>query len=101
MGAGIANASPEDRQLCEALGGMAERDGRIHVQELAENGGISANTNACFAMVQGEYTAMLDHDDMLTENALAEVVWLLQKLAGDGFPLLGSGYAGGRQQQTV
>lgn len=49
------------------------------MQELAENGGISANTNACFAMVQGEYTAMLDHDDMLTENALAEVVWILQK----------------------
>ena len=75
----IANASPEDRQLCEALAAWQREDGRIHVQELAENGGISANTNACFAMVQGEYTAMLDHDDMLTENALAEVVWLLQK----------------------
>ena len=75
----IANASPEDRQLCEALAAWQREDGRIHVQELVENGGISANTNACFAMVQGEYTAMLDHDDMLTENALAEVVWLLQK----------------------
>ena len=66
----IANASPEDRQLCEALAAWQREDGRIHVQELAENGGISANTKACFAMVQGEYTAMLDHDDMLTENAL-------------------------------
>lgn len=75
----IANASPEDGKLCEALAAWQREDGRIHVQELAENGGISANTNACFAMVQGEYTAMLDHDDMLTENALAEVVWLLQK----------------------
>lgn len=75
----IANASPEDGKLREALAAWQREDGRIHVQELAENGGISANTNACFAMVQGEYTAMLDHDDMLTENALAEVVWLLQK----------------------
>ena len=75
----IANASPEDGKLCEALAAWQREDGRIHVRELAENGGISANTNACFAMVQGEYTAMLDHDDMLTENALAEVVWLLQK----------------------
>ena len=75
----IANASPKDRQLCEALAVWQKEDGRIRVQELTENGGISTNTNACFAMVQGEYTAMLDHDDMLTENALAEVVWLLQK----------------------
>ena len=75
----IANASPEDRKLVEALAAWQKADGRIRVQELSENGGISANTNACFAMVQGEYTAMLDHDDMLTENALAEVVWLLQE----------------------
>ena len=75
----IANASPEDRKLAEALAAWQKADGRIHVQELTENGGISANTNACFSMVQGEYTAMLDHDDMLTENALAEVVCLLQE----------------------
>ena len=75
----IANASPEDEKLCEALAAWQQKDSRIRVKELSENGGISANTNACFAMVQGEYTAMLDHDDMLTENALAEVVWLLQE----------------------
>lgn len=75
----IANASPEDEKLCEALEVWQQKDSRIRVKELSENGGISANTNACFDMVQGEYTAMLDHDDMLTENALAEVVWLLQE----------------------
>ena len=75
----IANASPEDGKLCEALAAWQKEDSRIRVKELSENGGISTNTNACFAMVQGEYTAMLDHDDMLTENALAEVVWLLQE----------------------
>lgn len=75
----IANASPEDEALSAALAAWQEKDARIHVKDLAENGGISANTNECFAMVQGEYTAMLDHDDLLTENALFEVVWCLQE----------------------
>ena len=75
----IANASPEDEALSAALAAWQEKDDRIHVKDLAENGGISANTNECFTMVQGEYTAMLDHDDLLTENALFEVVWCLQE----------------------
>ena len=75
----IANASPEDEALSAALAAWQEKDARIHVKDLAENGGISANTNECFAMVQGEYTAMLDHDDLMTENDLFEVVWCLQE----------------------
>ena len=36
--------------------------------------GISANTNAALKMAQGEYVSLLDHDDVLLEDALKESV---------------------------
>jgi GT2 family glycosyltransferase len=41
------------------------------------NGHISAATNTAMHMAQGEFVALLDHDDELTENALFENVKLL------------------------
>lgn len=52
----------------------AAHDDRIRYQALDANGGISKNTNAGFAMATGEYIALLDHDDLLTPNALYEMV---------------------------
>jgi GT2 family glycosyltransferase len=43
---------------------------RIRYQKLAENKGIADNTNAGIEMVQGEYIALLDHDDLLHPSAL-------------------------------
>jgi len=40
---------------------------------LAENAGISENTNAGIDYMRGEYIALLDHDDVLTPNALSEM----------------------------
>lgn len=37
----IANASPENEKLCEALEVWQQKDSRIRVKELSENGGIS------------------------------------------------------------
>ena len=42
----------------------------IRYQRLAENKGISANTNACLAMATGAYIGLLDHDDILHPEAL-------------------------------
>ncbi|MBR0172477.1 MAG: glycosyltransferase family 2 protein [Lachnospiraceae bacterium] len=42
----------------------------IRYQRLAENKGISANTNACLAMAKGAYIGLLDHDDILHPEAL-------------------------------
>ena len=49
-------------------------DKRIRYQKLEKNGGISENTNGGFAMVKGEFVALMDHDDLLTPNALYEMV---------------------------
>ena len=75
----ITNAGSEDERLVCALEYWMGQDKRIRVQHLPVNGGISSNTNACLEMAQGEYIAMLDHDDLLTENALCEVALCLQE----------------------
>lgn len=49
------------------------RAGRILYFHLADNGGIAENTNAALAHVRGNYVGLLDHDDVLVENALYEV----------------------------
>ena len=48
-------------------------DERISYHHLAKNYGIAGNTNAGLAFVNGEYTALLDHDDLLTKDALSRM----------------------------
>ena len=67
----LANASKDDEELENALKSLSERDERIHVLPLAENGGIARNTNAAAEMAKGEFIAFLDHDDLLTKDALS------------------------------
>ena len=56
---------------------VASQDERIKVKRLKENRGISSATNSALEMASGEYIALLDHDDLLTVNALLEVVALI------------------------
>lgn len=48
-------------------------DSRIRYLRLPENRGISENTNAGIDAASGDYIGLLDHDDLLTENALYEM----------------------------
>lgn len=50
-----------------------EKDERIRYLHLPENRGISENTNAGIEAATGDYIALLDHDDMLTPDALYEM----------------------------
>jgi hypothetical protein len=58
----------EDAVLRQSRG-----DERVAVRRLAENRGISANSNAALQDAVGEFVALLDHDDELTPDALAAV----------------------------
>lgn len=68
----LVNASddlhPEVSEYCRALS-----DVRVNYVHLAKNGGIAANTNLGLTEANGEYLALLDHDDVLSANALFEM----------------------------
>jgi len=61
----------------QCAGKYQKKDKRIHYVRLGKNGGISENTNAGFQMAQGDFIALMDHDDVLAENALYEMVTCL------------------------
>ncbi len=48
-------------------------DNRIVYKRLAQNGGISENTNQAMQVATGDYIGLLDHDDFLTPDALYEM----------------------------
>jgi GT2 family glycosyltransferase len=52
----------------------AAKDQRIVYTVREKNGHICHTTNDCLTLAQGEYVALLDHDDLLTPDALYEVV---------------------------
>ena len=73
-----------DREHAEVGGyckGLA--DERVNYVRLAKNGGISNNTNLGFAEANGDYLALLDHDDTLQKNALYEVVRAINETGAD------------------
>ena len=59
------------------------RDDRIVYKKLAENKGISENTNEGFSLCTGDYIALLDHDDVILPNALFENVKAINEHGAD------------------
>lgn len=57
----------------------AARDSRIKVTFCEKNGHISRASNEAIALATGEFIALLDHDDLITPDALYEVVLLLNQ----------------------
>ena len=74
----LADGSVGDDGAERVIRGYLKQDSRIRYERLPENKGIAGNTNAAAAMASGEYIAFLDHDDILEEHALFEVVRWLQ-----------------------
>ena len=62
--------SGDRAETAETLDRWAERDARFRVIPLAENKGISGNTNAALAAARGEWAVLCDHDDTLPPDAL-------------------------------
>ena len=68
----------DDRAGWDWLQARAASNQRFKLQLLSENGGISRNSDAALALVDGDYIALLDHDDTLTPWAFFEIVKRLQ-----------------------
>jgi len=66
--------SPEVRRM---IASQAAADDRIEAVYLGDNGGISAASNAALELASGEFVAFLDHDDVLTDDALLRVAQVL------------------------
>jgi len=66
------------RQVC-----LSYEDKRIKYKKLENNNGISSNTNEAIKIAVGDYVALLDHDDVLLENALFEYVKAINDFSPD------------------
>ncbi|MEA5521279.1 tetratricopeptide repeat protein [Limnoraphis robusta] len=71
-----ASTKPDVKQVLEEY---AAKDGRIKILYRKENGHISASSNSALELATGEFIALLDHDDLLTPDALYEVALLLNR----------------------
>jgi len=75
----IADGASTSEETLKRLKEYEELDSRIKVEYLKENYMISGNTNEALKLVTGEYVALLDHDDILTEDVLYEYVKVLNE----------------------
>jgi glycosyltransferase involved in cell wall biosynthesis len=76
-----ASTDPDIRPFLEQ---KAREESRIKVTFRARNGHISACSNSALAMATGEWCALLDQDDMLSEHALAFVALEIGRHPGAG-----------------
>lgn len=75
----LINASKDNQEVCQVLEEYSSKDKRIKVIVLDQNKGISGNSNVGLQNATGEFIALLDHDDLIVEEALFEVVKRLQE----------------------
>ena len=69
----IADDGSSHPHIARRLKQAAAADSRIRVTFLKERGHISRASNAALETAQGEWIALLDHDDLLHPHALGEV----------------------------
>ncbi|WP_374347201.1 glycosyltransferase [Chitinimonas sp.] len=84
----IADDASTDPEVAKVLRDYMQRDSRIQVAFRQQNGHISAASNSALELVQGEFVALLDHDDELSPQAL---YWVAKELNRD--PELGLIYS--------
>lgn len=68
----IADGSEGDAVFA-VLQKYAATDNRLKIMRLKKNLGIAENTNAALETAVGDYIVLLDHDDMLSPDALYEI----------------------------
>ncbi len=69
----IADDASPAPHVARVLAEVAASDPRIRVVRRAANGHISEASNSALALVDGEFVALLDHDDELHPDALLHV----------------------------
>lgn len=75
----IADDASPKQHIIKVLEEYKTKDSRIKVAYLDKNQGISGASNEALALAEGEFIALLDHDDELTKDALHACVRLLNE----------------------
>ena len=80
----LADGSDSDHSYIEKIcRKLMKDDSRICYRKLDDNYGISGNSNAALQLAEGEYIALLDHDDVLHPSALFEMMEVICKEKAD------------------
>jgi glycosyltransferase involved in cell wall biosynthesis len=75
----IVDDASTERKLWPFLQKYARRDSRIKLMRRMENGHISAASNDALGLANGDFVALLDHDDELAPTALYFVALALNE----------------------
>ena len=75
----IADDCSTDEELINTLKDYDQNHSNIKVVFRKENGHISEASNSAIEIASGDFIALLDNDDLLTEHALYEVVKVLNE----------------------
>jgi len=78
----IADDKSTDPEIRETLEKYCKADNRIKVVYREENGHISRASNSALELATGEYSVLMDHDDILREDALYEMARIINKKGG-------------------
>jgi glycosyltransferase involved in cell wall biosynthesis len=70
----VADDASPSAEVVNVLKELAGQDSRIKWMRRERNGHISAASNSALTLAKGEFVALMDHDDILAERALYEVV---------------------------
>lgn len=80
----LADGSDKEHEYVgEICREYASKDSRICYEVLEENKGISENTNECLKFATVDYIGLLDHDDILHESALYEMMKVIEEEKAD------------------
>ena len=79
----IADDCSNDPSIVNRLKEHAEADTRIKLVIRTENGHISAASNSALSLANGEFVALMDHDDVLSEHALYMIALYIIENAGN------------------
>lgn len=75
----LADGSGREHSLQPVVGEYIAKDKRIKYCLLDSNEGIAGNTNEALKMADGDFVVLIDHDDLLSPEALYQCAKAVQK----------------------
>lgn len=79
----LFNGGSTDNNVEKVINSFKAKSDKIIYDYSEINHGIAENTNLALKLATGEYIGLLDHDDLLTKDALYEVVLIINKYEAD------------------